>query len=477
MTRFRRRAVLSLASFLAALSLALPVAAQESGFTGFDDPTEIERRTSDLLFAGFEQSSQALDWFAARGNPDAVAAILTAMRYGRFDPLKLNATLETLTGQSAPGDGSRDAWFNWMLWLQAHPEVVPNEAYVPFKLRIFQQIDPEFLRFFPEGGIREISDIRVEEMAWGGVRVDGIPPLDNPPMITVGEADYLQDDDLVFGVSLNGDIRAYPLRIMGWHEMMNDVIGGMPVALAYCTLCGAGVLYATDVTHPSLEEPMVFSSTGMLYRSNKLMFDRQTDTVWDHFAGVPVMGPLRGSGIALEVLPMVTTTWADWRATHPDTTVVSLETGFRRNYGSGVVYADYFASPDLMFPARLEDEALRQKDRVFGLRAAGGSKAWPLEAFEGGRVVNDRVGLVEVVLIGTGENRTVRAYERDGREFGPDFTAGTVAGPGGDWQVTEDALIGPDGERLARLPGHIAYWFAWSGNMGDLAALPAAGNG
>ncbi|MEO1249608.1 MAG: hypothetical protein AAFW76_07185, partial [Pseudomonadota bacterium] len=191
MTRRRCQPFLSFASLLAALVLAAPAVAQESGFTGFEDPQEIERRTFDLLFAGFDESTEALDWFAERGNPDAVAAILTAMRFGRFDPLKLNGTLETLTGQTMPGDGSRDAWFNWMLWLQAHPEVVPNEAYVPFKLRIYQQIDPEFLRFFPEGGIREISDIRVEEMAWGGVYVDGIPPLDNPPMISVAEADYM----------------------------------------------------------------------------------------------------------------------------------------------------------------------------------------------------------------------------------------------------------------------------------------------
>lgn len=474
MGRFSRHSFSCLAGFLTAIFLAAPASAQDKGF---DDPQEIARRTSDLLFAGFTPSSDALDWFAERGNPDAVAAILTSMRYGRFDPLKLNETLETLTGEKVPSSGSRDDWFNWMLWLQAHPEVVPNDAYLPFKLRIYEQIDPEFLRFFPEGPIREIADIRVEEMAWGGVRVDGIPPLDNPTMVSVAEADYLVDDDLVFGVSINGDTRAYPLRIMGWHEMMNDVVGDVPVALAYCTLCGAGVLYATDVSHPLLDEPMIFSSTGMLYRSNKLMFDRQTNTVWDHFAGVPVMGPLRGSDIELEVLPMVTTSWGEWKATHPDTTVTSLETGFRRNYGSGVVYRDYFASPELMFPARLEDEALLQKDRVFGLRAAGGSKAWPLNAFDGGRVVNDQVGLVEVVLIGESENRTVRAYERDGHDFGPEFADGTVSGPGGDWQVTEDALLGPGGERLARLPGHIAYWFAWSGNMGDLAELPAGGNG
>ena len=98
-------------------------------------------------------------------------------------------------------------------------------------------------------------------------------------MIAAGDADYLRDDDLVFGVEINGDIRAYPLRIMGWHEMFNEVIGGVPVALAYCTLCGAGILFETAVE--GRDEPFVFSTSGFLYRSNKLMYDRQTESMWN----------------------------------------------------------------------------------------------------------------------------------------------------------------------------------------------------
>lgn len=459
------------APFLMLLILwsALPASGQQADF---NDPETLSARTMDLVFGDPAAADAALDWFAGRGDPDAAAAIIMAMRFGQLEPGRVDATLAALSGAGPLAGGRSNLWFNWMLWQQTHPEIVPNEAYLPFKLAVYDRIDPEFRRFFPPGNLRLIAEIRVEEMAWGGVRVDGIPPLDNPDMIPASEAGYLQDDDLVFGVALNGDVRAYPLRILGWHEMMNDSIGGRPVALAYCTLCGAGVLYARDVAHPDVLAPLTFSSTGMLYRSNKLMYDRQTNTVWDHLAGRPVMGKLRGSGIELEVLPMVTASWADWRAANPETSVVALDTGFRRDYGSGVVYADYFASADLMFPAALGDDALGQKERVFGLRLPGGAKAWPLSAFEGGRVINDRAGLTDVVLIGDAGQRTVRAYAREGRTFEQSAGSGTLAGPGGDWQITEDALLGPAGDRLARLPGHIAFWFAWAGTMGELANVP-----
>ena len=146
---------------------------------------------------------------------------------------------------------------------------------------------------------------------------------------------------------------------MGWHEMFNEVIGGVPVALAYCTLCGAGILFETQVE--GQDAPFVFGSSGLLYRSNKLMFDRQTRSLWNQFTGEPVNGPLVDSGIRLKIRPVAITTWQDWRNTHPNTTVLALETGHFRDYGSGVVYRDYFRSPDLMFPALVDQSQLQLK--------------------------------------------------------------------------------------------------------------------
>ena len=331
-----------------------------------------------------------------------------------------------------------------------------------------RRIDPEFLRFFGPEWVRPgAMRIRLEEITWGGVAVDGIPSLDNPTLIAAADADYLRGDDLVFGVEINGDARAYPLRIMGWHEMFNEVIGGVPVALAYCTLCGSGILFETHVA--GRLRPFVFGSSGLLYRSNKLMFDRETDSLWNQFTGEPVVGPLAASGIRLAIRPVLITSWADWRAAHPETGVLSLDTGHRRDYGSGVVYAEYFASPDLMFPTLVDEARLKGKDYVFGIRDVAAAKAWPVKAFRGGKVINDRIGARPIVLIGDAATRSVRAYDRGDRTFEADGNG--LRGPGGLWRVEEAALVAPDGTRLDRLPGHVAYWFAWDGYMGVKSEL------
>jgi hypothetical protein len=312
--------------------------------------------------------------------------------------------------------------------------------------------------------------IRFEEIAWGGVTVEDLPPLDNPKMETAEAADYLLPEDLVFGVEINGDARAYPLRIMGWHEMFNETIGGVPVALAYCTLCGAGILFETLVEGRG--EPFILGSSGFLYRSNKLMYDRQTDSLWNQFTGRPVSGPLLDSGIELKIRPVVVTSWAKWRAQHPGTSVLSLETGHDRNYDSGVVYRKYFASPDLIFPAIVRNEEhLRRKDYVFGIRQTGAAKAWPLDAFKDSPVINDAVGARNIVLVGDPATRTVRAYERRARSFRRTNEPDRLAGPGGLWRMGEASLIGPNGEKLPRIPGHISYWFAWDGYIGVKSEL------
>ena len=420
---------------------------------------QVGEQSRTVIFGTPSQSAAALNSLVARGKTDVVAALVLALRY-RQDGAAIQRAISKITGKTV------DSWKQAMLWQEAHPDVKPHVGYRDLKLDIFRQIDPKFLRFLGGDRAKRANlKIRLEEITWGGVPVDGIPSLDNPELIKPGEASYLLDEDLVFGVEINGDVRAYPLRIMGWHEMFNETIGGVPVALAYCTLCGAGILFETKV--PGRNEPFVFGSSGFLYRSNKLMFDRQTDSLWNQFTGEPVSGPLRNSGIKLKIRPVAITSWAKWKARQPDTKVLSLNTGHRRDYGSGVVYREYFASPELMFPTIVRNEkALKRKDYVFGIRDVGAAKAWPLEAFNGRAVINDTIGSRNVVLIGDALTRTVRAYERKRFTFSESEHPDHIAGPGGDWAITESALVGPDGTRLARVPGHVSYWFAWDGYLG-----------
>ena len=450
-------------ALIAVLAMGLALIPMRPG-AGELGPAEIGALARQALSQDASVQQAALDRLVARGELDIVPSLVLALRIGG-EHVRVGAALTALTGTPIR------TWREAMLWQEAHPEIAPHSSYADLKLWWWRGIDRRFLSFFPEPAAPEEMRIRFEEITWGGVRVDGIPALDHPSMVRAEEAGYLVDSDLVFGVEINGDARAYPLRIMGWHEMVNDVVGGVPVALAYCTLCGAGILFETAVEER--QAPFVFGSSGLLYRSNKLMFDRATLSLWNQFTGEPVTGPLARSGLQLAIRPMTITAWSEWKARHPDTQVLSLETGFFRDYDPGVAYRDYFASPELMFPTRTDQTRLRQKDYVYGIRVAGGAKAWPLEAFAGTPVIQDRVGFTNVVLIGDAATRTVRAYDRGAVDF-TSFENGTLAGPGGVWRIGEDALSGPDGQRLPRVPGHIAYWFAWDGYLGVESELYSA---
>ncbi len=450
MTHSRR----SFMTMLAVTALARPGLAQDNDF-----------RTAllDVLSGDPGLFSPALERIRSRGNPDMAAGLIQSMRFTRGSEAQIVETLEQLTG-AKPGDD----WFDWMLWQQANPQITPHPSFIEFKRDLMLRIDPNFDDFLKLDALKpEKMRIRLEEITWGGVRKDAIPSLDYPKLIPANDAIYMKGDDLVFGVSINGDTRAYPLRIMGWHEMFNETIGGVPVALAYCTLCGSGILFETKVKGRT--KPLVFGSSGFLYRSNKLMFDRATNSLWNQFTGKPVVGPLVNSGITLKQRPVVITNWDGWKARNPDTKILSLETGHRRDYGSGVVYADYFSSDELMFPTLTDQRRQKQKDFVFGIRKFGGAKAWPLRSFRGGRIINDTMLGTNLALIGNEGTRSVRAFERG--DIRVSYKQGKLLSEDGrEWEMTEDALVSGN-ERLPRVAGHIAYWFAWDGYLGARSEL------
>ena len=419
------------------------------------------------VFASFGDGRRAaIKALVETGDKSLIPTFVLAMRM-TGDDADVRKALAALTGEIF------ETWHDAFDWQEAHPDIVPHNSFRPLKLKFITNTDARFSDFFSgPNTTRDTMKIRLEEIVWGGVTVDGIPPLGQPEMITAEAASYLLDDDLVFGIEINGDARAYPLRIMGWHEMMNDKVGGVPLALAYCTLCAAAIVFETEVK--GREAPLIFSSSGLLFRSNKLMYDRETKSLWNQFTGEPVVGPLTNHGLVLKTRPIVTTSWASWRAAHPDTTVLSLETGWFRDYGSGVTYNEYFASPDLMFPSRVKDErnALR-KDYVFGIRSLAASKAWPIEAFRKQPVINDRVGAQAVVLIGDAETRTVRAYQRGEEEFRL-LEPNVVVSGSETWRVGEGFLISDNGKRLPRVAGHVSYWFAWDSYLGAKSELYGA---
>ncbi|MGI9499384.1 MAG: DUF3179 domain-containing (seleno)protein, partial [Geminicoccaceae bacterium] len=199
---------------------------------------------------------------------------------------------------------------------------------------------------------------------------------------------------------------------------------------------------------------------------------QETKSLWNQFTGRPVVGPLTGSGIELEVLPVAITSWSSWLAQHPETKVLSLDTGYNRDYTPDRPYGEYFASADLMFPALVEDQRLEAKDYVYAVRVDGLAKAWPLNDFAGGRIVNARIGDLRIVLIGDADTRTVRAYLRDDVVVKATDDPNMVLAGDLPLKVAEEGLVAEDGRIMERLPGHVAFWFAWQGFIagGPLAA-------
>jgi len=387
--------------------------------------------------------------------PPLVDALFFATAEARRDVV---LCLEGLSGERLGA-----SYRSWFEWIGGHENIRPAPWYRSWKAALFSRIDPAFARFLDPA---LPLAIRPEEILWGGVKKDGIPALRDPPTIPASQASYLDEAETVFGVALRGASRAYPQRILDWHEMANDRLGGEPFALSYCTLCGSAIAYATSRAGGP---PYVFGSSGLLYRSNKLMYDQATLSLWSNLTGEPVAGRLVGQGIVLSLLPLTVTTWGDWKRRHPDTTVLSAKTGFSRDYMPGAAYGKYFASPETMFPVWKRDPALAPKAVVFAIRRAGVAKAYPLDLLQRERVVNDAIGPEDLVLTADPATGAVRAYRRGGRRFaeGP---AGLLVEPstGALWEGREEALVPdrPEGgsgtlQALPRVPGHLAFWFGW----------------
>ncbi len=208
----------------------------------------------------------------------------------------------------------------------------------------------------------------------------------------------------------------------------------------------------------------------MLYRSNKLMYDRATETLWHQFLGTPVVGPLAGSGIRLEVLPNVLTTWDEWLADHPDTTVISNDTGvypaafYTPEADLSSIYYSYRIDPGTMFPVADIDDSLLIKDKVFGLTFADAARAYKrsIVVLEG--VINDAVGPQDVVLVALeGGSGAIRAYDGGGLDFEATDAGFLRDGAGQQWRILEDSLVNVDdpARSLCRLPSRDTYWFGW----------------
>ncbi len=308
-----------------------------------------------------------------------------------------------------------------------------------------------------------------DEIFSGGVARDGIPALTNPSVAPASQPNVFSDGTRVLGIVVNGKARAYPFDVLWWHEIVNDTLGGQSVLVTYCPLTGSGIAFDPRVDGGAARE---FGVSGLLWRTNLTMFDRETETLWNQMALGGTCGVDRGK--ELTRIPIVETNWLIWQSMHPNTTVMTEATGFfDRPYGI-YPYGDY-AEPDNEFvsflaPGTTYSNLRPPKELVLGFSDGTSAKAYPFGVLAtAGFAVNDVVGSTPL-LVTYHSSKTAMAFDRrlNGEEL--TFTADartrmlTDDRTGSTWNTRGEALEGPlQGERLSLLPdAFVAFWFAWS---------------
>jgi hypothetical protein len=338
------------------------------------------------------------------------------------------AAFEQLTGTTVP---DLLAWSVVTDWLIAW-DVPEPPGYVDWKWQLYSLIEPKWEPFFTD----DDADVDWRLVTWGGVLIDDrpldriaepcpfgcIPALDDPVVTTAAGGDWYPDDRVVFGVVVDGEARAYPKNIMEVHEMVNDTLGGRRIGIPYCTLCGSAQAYFTDEVGGG---PVELRTSGLLSRSNKVMYDLFSFSLFDTFTGRALSGPRQDGGVVLEMVTVVASRWGDWKAAHPDTTIVASDGGIGRTYDLDPLQGRDDAGP--IFPVGDVDPRLPVQERVIGVEAPDGTfVAFSVESATAVLGAGERVELAGVRVVSRGGGLTAETLE---------------------------------GEPLV---SHESFWFAWS---------------
>ncbi len=281
------------------------------------------------------------------------------------------------------------------------------------------------------------SLISKEKIFSGGPPKDGIPAILNPKFESASEASWLKSTDLVTGVEIEGVFKAYPLRILVWHEAVNDKVGNKPIMVSYCPLCGSTLIFDREVD----SEELTFGISGLLYQSDVLFYDHQNLSLWSQLEMKAISGPKAGT--EMEVLPSVLATWSEWKKKHPNTLVLSKDTGFSRDYDN-MPYGGYENSTNLMFPVENSDDRYHPKEKVLVVISSDNvAKAYAFKELNKVKTpLNDKVGLDEITIkFNSGE--FVSAYDNAGNP----------------------------------IKSFVTYWFAWYTFRPDTLVFNASGSG
>ena len=317
-------------------------------------------------------------------------------------------------------------------------------------------IDSSELVLMETNGVKHL--IPLDKIKSGGPPKDGIPSIDDPVFVGIQDSNFMSDSDIVIGLDINGETKAYPLFILVWHEIVNDKVGDTPVSVTYCPLCYTNQVFERIINDQEVE----FGTSGKLYNSNLLMYDRLTESYWSQALGMAVKGEL--SGYQLNLIPFDVITWGDWKSLHPETLVLSTDTGHIRSYATDP-YGNYYTEPRIMFPVEHNDDRLHPKEIIIGFSHDDIYKAYKQKNIESKIIINDFVGETPVMLVSLFSENS-RAFERtigdqildfvyaDGKIFDTQTNS--------EWNYDGLSISGEYEEnQLKRMPIEPGFWFEW----------------
>lgn len=265
--------------------------------------------------------------------------------------------------------------------------------------------------------------IPLDEIYDGGPGKDGIPAITQPRFVSASTADkgLLKSHDRIIGFTHRGESRAYPIKILNWHEIVNDRVGGRSIAVTFCPLCGTGMVFDAMIKNRKI----TFGVSGLLYQSDMLMYDHQTESLWSQIRTEAVTGPLTGT--RLKLLSSTQTTWKQWKKKYPKTKVLSDQTGYRRNYDRDP-YAGYDKSPRLIFGVDNVSAKFHPKEKIIGIELGDTVKAYPFsELAKSKGPVRDTIKKRKIIIHYDKSSETASIHDEKGEE----------------------------------LPSVVGFWFAW----------------
>jgi len=402
----------------------------------------------------------AADTSGSAASPDAADS---GSGSGSTDSSTSSGSTDSSTSTSGTSGGSTEPFA--IDQIESSPRNVTTSGIQAWATRMFPDSIPE-------------PAIDPLELRSGGPPPDGIPPIDSPKFLRAGDVNFLEENEPVLALEIDGEARAYPVQILTWHEIVNDTISGIPVSVTYCPLCNSAVAYDRRLD----EQVLVFGTFGLLWNSSLVMYDRQTETLWSHFTGEGIIGELTGE--ELEAFPLSTVAWNTWRDANPDGLVLSQDTGFDRSYGRNPYPGyDNVESTPFLFEGDV-DGRYTAMTRIIGAEHGENAIGVPLDNLRDERVIATDVEGDQLVFWWTegttsaldssqipdgadvgatgvfiaaldGQTLTFQPTD-DGDGFIDDQTGTT-------WNVLGTAVDGPEaGTQLEGVTHVDTFWFAWS---------------